>query len=81
MLASHIVIAVNSMAYRSVNTFSLCPEKNWINTNSHVLTSVAVHFSSAPSPKAETHQLRQCKLAHMNLKTDTGTGDTKWLTF
>ena len=43
MLVSHIVIAVNSNAYRSVNTFSLCSEKNWINTNSHVLTSVAVH--------------------------------------
>ena len=69
------------MAYRSVNTFSLCPEKNRINTNSHVLTSVVVHFSSAPSPKAETHQLRQWKLAYMNLKTDTGTEDTKWLTF
>ena len=52
MLVSHnIVIAVNSMAYRYVNTFSLCPEKNWINTISHVLTSVVVHFSSAPSPK------------------------------
>ena len=52
------------MAYRSVNSFSLCPEKNWIKTNSHVLTSVAVHFSSVPSPKAETHQLRQCKLVY-----------------
>ena len=47
-----------------MNTFSLCPEKNWININSHVLASVAVHFSSAPSPKAETHRLRQCKLAY-----------------
>ena len=69
------------MAYRSVNTFGLCPEKNWMNTNSHVLTSVAVHFSSAPSPKAETHQLRQCKLAYMNLKMDTGIGDTKCMAY
>ena len=29
-----------------------------------MLTSVVVHFSSAPSPKAKTHQLRQCKLVY-----------------
>ena len=51
MLVLHIVIAVNSMAYRSVNTLAFVPEKNWINTNSHVLTSVAVQFSLHPHLK------------------------------